>query len=519
MIIRDCKLAHFSPAQWTIVSKSKCFARCTLITSFILLAISSVTPAFATSDPVAALAKIEPHLASIIAFGGTSEALIILSEQADLSGAANLPTKLQKGICVYNALRTVAERSQAPLRKMFQDRGIPFQSFYSVNMIKITANRDQIYEIAGRDEVERIEANPHVKANIPAASNTLSTSESQGMHANLLAPTIEWNIQRVNAPQVWALGYKGQGMVVAGADTGVMWNHIALVNHYRGWNGTTANHSYSWHDATIYRSPTPVDPQFHGTFTMSEMVGDDGQGNEVGIAPGAKWIACRNMDQHGVGSPAQYIECFDWLMAPYPMGQPQLANPAMAPDVINNSWDCPAAEGCNLTTLSAAVLAVRAAGIFEAMAAGNYGSACSTVKTTPPIFAASVSVGATDSYNNIAPFSSRGPVTVDNSNRLKPELVAPGLNIRGAIAYTTTSYQNYWSGTSMAAPHVAGAVALLWQAKPKLIGNITLTLQYLTQNATQFTSTQSCGNFTGSSIPNAVFGYGLLNILKSVQAP
>ena len=518
MTIRDSKLA-LSPAQWTMVAKSKSFARPALITSFILLAISSLTSTLAASDPAAALAKIEPHLASIIAFGGNSEALIILSEQADLSGARNLSTKLEKGIYVYNALRVVAERSQAPLRKMLQDRGLPFQSFYSVNMIKVTASRDQIYEIAGRDEVERIEANPHVKANIPAPTNTLPTSESPGVNSSIRAPTVEWNIQRVNAPQVWALGHKGQGIVVAGADTGVMWNHVALINHYRGWNGTNANHSYSWHDATIYKSPTPVDPQFHGTFTMSEMVGDDGQGNQVGMAPGAKWIACRNMDQHGVGSPAQYIECFDWLMAPYPMGQPKLANPAMAPDVVNNSWDCPAAEGCNLTTLSAAVSALRAAGIFAAMAAGNYGSACNTVETTPAIFTASVSVGATDSYDNIALFSSRGPVTVDNSNRLKPELVAPGLNIRGAIAYTTTFYQNYWSGTSMAAPHVAGAVALLWQAKPKLIGNITLTLQYLTQNATQFTSTQSCGSFNGSSIPNAVFGYGLLNILKSVQAP
>ena len=262
MTIRDSKLA-LSPAQWTMVAKSKSFARPALITSFILLAISSLTSTLAASDPAAALAKIEPHLASIIAFGGNSEALIILSEQADLSGARNLSTKLEKGIYVYNALRVVAERSQAPLRKMLQDRGLPFQSFYSVNMIKVTASRDQIYEIAGRDEVERIEANPHVKANIPAPTNTLPTSESPGVNSSIRAPTVEWNIQRVNAPQVWALGHKGQGIVVAGADTGVMWNHVALINHYRGWNGTNANHSYSWHDATSNRSPRPVDPH-HG---------------------------------------------------------------------------------------------------------------------------------------------------------------------------------------------------------------------------------------------------------------
>jgi len=101
---------------------------------------------------------------------------------------------------------------------------------------------------------------------------------------------------------------------------------------------------------------------------------------------------------------------------------------------------------------------------------------------------------------------------------LKPELVAPGLSIRGAIAYNNM-YQGYWQGTSMAAPEVAAGVALLWQAKPWLQGNIPLTLTYLTQNATQLTSTQNCGSFPGKSVPNAVFGYGLLNILKAVQAP
>jgi subtilisin family serine protease len=484
----------------------------------VCLAVLLAIPAFAAD--VAPTAKIEPHLASAIAFGGNSEALVILTEQADLSGADKLPNKLEKGIYVYNALKAVAERSQAPIRKMLQDRGIPFQSFYSVNMIKINASRDQLYEIAGRNEVLRIEANPRVRSSIPVPSGIQSTVQVPNLNTpNVQTPgVIEWNVQRVNAPQAWALGFNGQGMVVAGADTGVQWDHISLKSHYRGWNGTTVNHNYNWHDATSAHSATPVDPQYHGTFTMSEMVGDDGLGNQVGVAPGAKWIACRNMDQHGVGSPAQYIECFDWMIAPYPMGQPQLANPAYAPDVVNNSWDCPASEGCNLTTLVAAVTAVRAAGIFESMAAGNYGSTCSTVNTTPAIFSNSVSVGATDSYNNIAPFSSRGPVTVDGSNRLKPEIVAPGLNIRGAIAYNNM-YQSYWSGTSMAAPHVAAAVAILWQAKPNLIGNIPLTLQYLTQNATQFTSTQTCGSYRGTSIPNAVFGYGMLNILKAVQAP
>lgn len=477
-------------------------------------------PALSETDPPPA-SKIGPRIASDTAFGGSSEALIVFSEQADLSGADSLPTKLEKGQYVYAALRAVAERTQAPIRKMLRDRGVPFQSFYSVNMIKVNANRDLLYELATRSEVVRIDANTKVKAGIPVANSTLSTSKSLSVSLSTTTQStgvIEWNVQRVNAPQVWALGFRGQGMVIAGADTGVQWDHIALKSHYRGWNGTTVNHNYNWHDATSDHSPVPIDPQWHGTFTMSEMVGDDGLGNHVGVAPGAKWIACRNMDKNGVGSAAQYIECFDFLLAPYPVGHPELANPAMAPDVINNSWDCPPSEGCSTSSLKRIVDSLRAAGIFSVMAAGNSGPNCSTVSMPPEIYSSSVSVGATDSYNNIARFSSRGPVTVDGSGRLKPEITAPGYFIRGAIPYKNM-YQGYWSGTSMAAPHVAAGVALLWQAKPSLIGNISLTETYLTQNATQLTSTQSCGSNPGKSIPNSVYGYGLLNIMKAVQAP
>ena len=200
------------------------------------------------------------------------------------------------------------------------------------------------------------------------------------------------------------------------------------------------------------------------------------------------------------------------------MGHQELANPAMAPDVINNSWDCPPSEGCSVTTLKSIVDVLQAAGIFSVAAAGNYGSTCGTVKTPPAIYSSALSVGATDNFGRIASFSSRGPVTVDGSNRMKPELTAPGVSIRGAIAYQDM-YQGYWQGTSMASPHVAAAVALLWQAKPKLNGQLAQTVSYLTQNAAAPTNTQSCGQYLGLSIPNAVFGYGQLDILKAVQAP
>ena len=144
------------------------------------------------------------------------------------------------------------------------------------------------------------------------------------------------------------LGYRGEGRVVAGADTGVRWDHPSLKSHYRGWDGQNVSHDYNWHDA-IQNSQSPIDPHGHGTFTVSEMVGDDGLGNQIGVAPGAKWIACRNMDSGGNGTPAWYTDCFQYLIAPYPYNQPDKGDPTKAPDSINNSWGCPPVKAARST--------------------------------------------------------------------------------------------------------------------------------------------------------------------------
>jgi subtilisin family serine protease len=451
--------------------------------------------------------KIAPRVLADTAHGGTTEALLVLAVQADLTHASALPSKLEKGRFVVNALRTVADRTQGPILKFLQQRGVPYQAFYIVNMIKVTGSRALMEELAARIDVARIDANPTVRTSLPVATATTSQAD--------VPPAVEWNIKQVHAPEVWALGFRGQGRVVAGADTGVQWDHPALKLHYRGWKGNKVSHKFNWHDA-VDHTKAPFDPYGHGTFTVTEMVGDDGQGNQVGVAPRAKWIACRNMDASGTGSPARYTECFEFLIAPYPAGgNPRQGKSALAPDSINNSWECPASEGCGVDTLRKVVNTVRAAGIFPAMAAENSGPDCSTVDNPPAIYGAAVSVGATDSGNNIASFSSRGPVTVDGSNRLKPNLSAPGVSVRGGFP---TDQYGFASGTSMAAPHLAGGVALLWQAKPALIGDINKTENTFNRTSFPLRSSQDCGG-SGQKVPNNVYGWGLLNLLKAVKAP
>src|SRR5262249_2131304 len=237
-------------------------------------------------------------------------------------------------------------------------------------------------------------------------------------------------INYMHAPQVWELGFTGQGIVVGSADTGVRWTHNALKPHYRGWDGQTANHDYNWHDAVHDSvgtpcgndSPFPCDDNGHGSHTTGTMIGDDGMGNQIGMAPGAKWIACRNLDGMGIGTSARYIECMEFFLAPYPVGGGQ-GDPAKAPDITNNSWTCTPDEGCSPDTLQAAVEAQRAAGIQMVVAAGNAGPDCSSLVNSPATYEASYTVGALSTgTDNIAPFSSRGPVTIDGSNRIKPDI-------------------------------------------------------------------------------------------------
>ena len=440
---------------------------------------------------------------------GHDEYILVLAEQADVSAAATKLGRIERGRFAFDSLREHAARTQAPIVRRLDALGLEYRSFWIVNMIWVRGAEQALEELVQRSDVGRVEANPRVSRRTPPK---VEAAIAKG------AGTIEWNVQRIGADQLWQMGYTGQGIVIGGQDTGYDWDHPALRDSYRGWLGNRVDHDYAWHDAIHSGggscgsdSSQPCDDTNHGTHTMGTMVGDDGGTNRIGVSPGATWIGCRNMDQ-GAGTPITYAECFQWFLAPTDK-HGNNPDPAKAPHVINNSWVCPPSEGCGANTLQTVVSNTRAAGIVVVVSAGNEGSACESVLFPPATYDESFSVGATNSFDTIASFSSRGPVTADGSGRPKPDVSAPGVNVRSSIPGGV--YASF-SGTSMAGPHVVGAVALILDALPQLEGDVDAIEQVLTTSATPHASSQTCGGVLGTEIPNHTYGYGIIDVAQAV---
>src|SRR6266404_6089773 len=396
MITNSHPTSTFTPSRWRRV-----FSSLLLLAAFVAIIgaiASSRQPAIAApgggTGPFQS-SKIVPWVMEHTAKGQQAEFFVVLADQADLTAAANLLTKAEKGRFVFQTLFNKAQATQGPILQWLRERGLEHRSFYIVNGILVKGTRAVAEALAARPDVARVEGNPRIDNHLPQPDSFVD------IPSNLQRPaTIEPGINYTHAPQVWALGFTGQQILVASADTGQRWTHNALKPHYRGWDGVHADHDYNWHDS-IHNSvgnpcgndsPFPCDDFFHGTHTLGTAIGDDGAGNQIGMAPGAKWIGCRNMDQ-GNGTPARYIECMEFFLAPYPIGGGQ-GDPTLAPDVTINSWGCPASEGCSANTLQMGVEAQLAAGINMVAAAGNSGSGCSTVTDPPSLYAAVYTVGA-----------------------------------------------------------------------------------------------------------------------------
>lgn len=480
------------------------------------------------------LATVSPYLqAELAATDGPVTFLVILRDQPDLAavalharraGTAALDAQAARSVrgqAVYDALTAHARATQADLIDWLTAQGAAYRPFYIVNMLEVRGDWALVEALRGHPAVERIVANPLV-AGVEAAAPPRANWAEPLILPTAASPVFTYGLADANVPDVWAQGVRGQGIVVAGQDTGVEWTHSALRDSYRGWNGAAADHDYAWFDAWAGASNDlcagvvgPCDDTGHGTHTLGTLVGE-GAEMAFGVAPDAQWIACRNM-LRGAGTPASYTACFQFFLAPYPLGGDPFVDgrPALAPHIINNSWSCPPFEGCDTESLRAVTAAMRAAGQLVVASAGNSGPRCATVNVPIGIYADVLTVGAHGQSGIVASFSSRGPV--NGSGLLKPDLTAPGLGILSSLRNDSLGTL---SGTSMAAPHVAGAAALLWSAVPDLIGEPERTIQLLIKSATPVLDS-ACIGMAGDNpmpvSPNPTYGYGRLDVAAALH--
>jgi subtilisin family serine protease len=269
----------------------------------------------------------------------------------------------------------------------------------------------------------------------------------------------------IHADEVWTTGDTGQGIVIGTSDSGVDATHPAL-------GGSMRPGDDSWYDPWN-GTRTPTDHNGHGTHTLGTALGRGG----IGVAPGAQWIGCVDLARN-LGNPAYYLDCLQFMLAPFPYGGDPLRDgrPDRGADVLTNSWGCPGVEGCDRNALLPAVDALTAAGIFVVAAAGNIGPRCGSITDPPAPYPDTITVGAVNRNGAVADFSSRGPV----SGAAKPDVLAPG---DGVLSALPGGGYGALSGTSMAAPHIAGVVALMWSANRKLIGDVAGTRRILAATA------------------------------------
>ncbi len=418
--------------------------------------------------------------------------LVIFDLQADLSGVDQILDYDQRREWVYAQLVDQANLSQGTLRQTLDGWNIPYQPYYLVNAIEVPGNPLLRFWLERQPAISRVLVSPRLRplaGAIPVSSGDEPAPQEP-----------EWNLTMIGADRVWAdFNATGQGIVIGQSDSGVQWDHPELIDGYRG----KTDHNYNWYDPWNH-SAAPIDHGGHGTHTLGSILGKN-----TGVAPGATWIACANLDRN-LGNPAYYLDCMQFMLAPFPLdgdafrdGKPELG--AM---VLNNSWGCPTMEGCDQEALHPAVQALKEAGIFVVASAGNDGPACGSVRDPIAIYPEVFSVGAVDSSGALANFSSIGPAPEVS----KPDIIAPGEGVLSA--FPGDSYA-VLSGTSMAGPHVAGVVALLWSANPQLIGDIEATKAILRASAKPYTAVlPDCPG--AKAKPSTAVGMGILDAYQAV---
>lgn len=411
-------------------------------------------------------------------------------------------TQYTKRSAVVSELRATSEETQEALLTYLQKEQKKKQvkeihSYYIVNGLAVTGTKEVMEKVAAFPEVDQVLPNETRQIHRPV---DLKTKQKKQMKA---VDGVEWNISQVHAPEAWALGYDGTGTVVASIDTGVEWDHPALKEKYRGFDPAHPNkptHEFNWYDATT-GSEAPYDDLEHGTHVTGTMVGSEPDGkNQIGVAPGAKWIAVKAFSEDG-GTDADLLDAGEWILAPKDeAGNP---HPEQAPDVVNNSWG----GGPGLDDWYKDVVnAWRAADIFPEFSAGNtdlFNPGGEGSIANPANYQEVFATGATDQDNKLGSFSLQGPSPY---GVMKPDIAAPGVNIRSSIP--GKGYEDGWNGTSMAGPHVSAVVALLRQVQSDL--SVEEIEQILINTAKPLTDQQ----FPES--PNNGYGAGLVDAREAI---
>jgi subtilisin family serine protease len=392
----------------------------------------------ALADP-----KIAPEVQTALESLDDDEMLTVILTMGSHADLSKIQANSRQDLIrqVITILENQANATQLHLRALLDRKKgtgevADYESFWVFNGLAVTARPSFIEELAGRSEIATITPNEIDVVEVAKPPNPAAPT------------TPEENLSVVGASVLWDLGYDGQDVVVAILDSGVDSTHPDLSTRWRGGNN-------SWFDPYGEHPDTPTDLTGHGTWTMGVMVGGDAGGTDIGVAPGAQWIAAKIFDDSGNATAAAIHACFQWLLDPD--GNPGTPD---TPHVVNNSWNS-ASAGCNLE-FELDLQSLRAVGILPVFAAGNAGPGAETSRSpanNPSAFA----VGNTTNSDVIYFESSRGPSSCGESAMIFPEMVAPGVDIK-----TTDLYGLYYTatGTSLAAPHVSGALALLLSAYP-----------------------------------------------------
>jgi subtilisin family serine protease len=399
-------------------------------------------------------------------------ALVYLGEQVDTESLvaqlnAERADRGTRNKVVVEVLYDLAQRTQGDLVEHLAGlvenaRIVQFEPMYIANLIRVDAVPAEIIALADRDDVGTIFYNYFIELIAPVEGPDIQPNADPQM----VAPEI--GVRAVRAPEVWNMGYTGQGIVVATLDTGVDGTHPALASRWRGLDSRySGNPGWAWFDP-VTNTTFPRSFGSHGTHTMGTVCGGL-PGDEVGVAPGAQWIHAAVIDRVSIPrTVSDAILSFQWMMNP----DGDTNTSWDVPSVCSNSWGVTTGHGyppCN-QTFWVHLDNSEAAGTTQLFSAGNEGS---NGLRRPADRATneydSCAVAAVDARNSswpIAGFSSRGPTfcTPDGSRATKPDIAAPGVSVRSSVP---GGYSNF-SGTSMASPHINGVVALMLSANPDL---------------------------------------------------